>query len=376
MNKYQKVLSPFLGGVFGILLSGYFYYATNEQNYWLLPFGVLIGSSFGYFLGNINNISKEVSKRLQFFSKKSLENWSLLSLLFSKVKKSFLLQMKINSISIPFKKVSNSCSTLFKKLFLAATHPVNKSLSLRFILTIILLGTISYFWCLNIESIFGFLDGRINEANKNSGWSGVFVLFPAVSLMVCLPGLIIIPIMRCTTTYENQTNFFSEYEKYGNKAFLVFENIKNDLWAFIVFQIIGILITSTLMIGIGYIFSIGIPLMILGMLSLIVIEYLNVLKRNSVLTTFFTTLVITVISYLIFNAYFSNPIIIWLTALSTGAMSAVASIKLIEIVSKKETIDNWELLETAMNYFFTKIPVWVYKKTEPFIQKLPALHWQ
>lgn len=360
MNKYQKVLSPFLGGAIGILLSGYFYYATNEQNYWLLPLGVLIGSSLGYFLGNIKNIIKETSQHRKRLIEKTSENWRLFTFVFQTIKKKVSSKLKANLSFVFVKKFFVSTQKKYKNFVKVMSHPVTKSLLLRTLLSILVLGGISYFY-------ISFITSKLGGSNEDSGILGFFASCSIIGIIL----QIMFPVARCTRTYESQSNFFREYEKFGDKFKLISENIKSDITIFVWVQMIIVSTLSVFLLGMGYLIMLGVPVMIIAALSIIVIEYLSALKKYSVATTFATTFVITAISYMAFNAYFSNQIIIWFTALATGTISVLASIKATEILSKRNLVSSDKILDYLMEKILFVIPGWLFRKVDPVIQKLP-----
>ncbi len=365
MNKYQRILAPFMGGFIGIILAGYAYYATHQHHSWLLPIGVLIGSAIGFFIGNIK---KAWAKAVEKYKTTKLYTIAIFRLLEAGCKAQCnALKAKASKTPNVIAKISDSMQRMVKAIYAWGSHPVTKSSFLRSLLSLCTYAVLNY---LLFTFIWGFDIIHFIAQHNNDGHlsSSFWVIYPIVTLLsnACM---VFMGVITKWWIYDSMSSYYKEWELFGNKRELVKENMKIDIKLFIYTQVLALALTSVLLGGIAYIAVVGGACMVIGLIGELVLGYLKAMKEKTVMASFITTLVVTTLSYFWFRNAFSNQMMIWVCAFVTGTGAALCSVALSTRIIHQTPKGDFELLEYLMDKVLAFLPVKIYKVCEPLVTK-------
>ena len=358
----KNLISSFVGGFTGIILAGYTNYLFGQGYDWLLPIGVLVGCSLGYFLENFINFIGTFPAKIENFQEIMRDVRRIFRPVLKSISKD-LLKSLYKFLNF-FKKVFLFFVKMFSKIYKFLSHPVNKSIMLRMLCSTIIFGIFGYIW------VFYFIGNPLMELHNSKNGDtnlGVFAIYPLFSGLCVILSPILWAIFKIMKIYDDRVSLLHEYKLYEDRIKLIKENFISDLKLFLLFQIIALFIITCLLIGFSYIFVVGIPFMFIGWISMIVLGYLQAMKNHRVLSVFLTTLLITTISYFIFRNMLDSQVMIWVIAFSTGGVCSFASYSLQKIISRIADVgeDSTYFADFLFTKVFTIIPKYIYKKITP-----------
>ena len=249
-------------------------------------------------------------------------------------------------------------------------HPVTRALVIRTITSLAFFGIAGYLWVMKvipsniIHELFG-------HTKHDGGLASVLVVFSLLSLVCCT---LVSIVMNISNTFEDQSSFFLEYEKYNNKFTMTIKNLISDLAMFITSQLMAVGLFAVLMFALGYIIVFGMIRMMCLMFLLCSIEYAKAMKKHNVFVTFITTLVITSICYFVFKSFFANQLFIWIAALCSGSVCGLACHSfegyLARFASSAIVDDEGhDFLDKVLNATFDYIPKKLWQWASPLTEK-------
>ncbi|MDD3711763.1 MAG: hypothetical protein PHP37_04140 [Patescibacteria group bacterium] len=309
----SKLLSSFLGGFLGILLSGYAYYLSGKHYFFLVPVGAFSGSLMGFFWFNFRKItSKSLAFSQSLLKKKPVKILKLFIQLLGWIS-SIKIRFKAKDLSTFFiiiyrslKQFAQIVLVPFKRIFCwIKAHPMN-FYSVQEVIIFLIIST--------ALSVLLIRMGVFSNPLSELGFFAGILLFGVTTATIT------------TIIEKGERTFYSDWQFYSRFGFLgvVLKTISR-------FLLFAILISVGLaVIGAGVLLAVmyGIILLILSFLFIGVIGiFLYVLRLANSRRELFSliiTMIVTFISYFIYRNSFVEEIIIWLVAFSTGSISSLA----------------------------------------------------
>jgi|GEM_PF-4053134 len=295
---YKKHLTAFLGGVIGTLIVGFAYYYTGRQYAWLVPLGTLVGCSIGYFLANIKNIIRKAEA-----IKAPKINWE--------PEKKKLAQMEAFFNALP-KRVQSAIGRFLWALARPLIgHPVNRALWIEFLVSLIVAAGFLFLPSRLLGSEYDIFPDRM-IGNKTLGYlMGILILY-------------VFTFNRFREVFQDKSCFVSVWKKWRRSklqfialAFLwsvlriiVPVLLAFGIWGFVVLPTVLCLLPA----GVVWLATIVCSSMVFG--------YVKALKNYQNLLTFAITLFWVAMAYIFEHKLFSDPVLIWITALATGALAS------------------------------------------------------
>lgn len=309
----SKLVSSFLGGFLGILLSGYVYYLSDKHYFLLVPLGTFCGSLVGFFWFNFREIMSKALAFSQIFLKKKpikiLKPFlQLLAWIYS-IKIRVKAKDFFNFFIIIFQVLTSFARAIlfpFKRaLGWIKAHPMNLYLLQEIIvLLVISVGLLMFLIRLDILS------------NQLS----VFCFITGFSLCGAIVGSLILIFDRGIRTFYSDWQFYNHFGFFG----VVIKSISRFLLFAIITSVMCLAIGSGLLLLGLY----GIALLLLSFLFIgfigASIYILRLVSNQRELTSLIITMMITFISYYVYRNSFVEEFIIWLVAFGTGSASSLA----------------------------------------------------
>lgn len=313
----SKLLSSFLGGFCGILLSGYVFYLSGKQHFFLVPTGTFLGSLIGFSYYNLKEIATKASKLMQ--------RWHLMDLtkifqplttllnqalsLFSKIDlpligKFFTKTARlIFSPFVFFFKLSNRFYRWLKM------HPMN-SYRLQEIITLIIIGTalILFF------TKSGILQAELSDIKELA--IGLLCLSVIASVAMCF-------VASADSSLENFYADWQFYSRYG--LFGVVAKTFSKWLTFSGVVILGfMLIASIAATVVAYaMILLVISLLLIGIIGAIT-YVIRLAYDHREAAALVITMLVTTVSYFLYQHLFAEELMIWLVAFGTGCASSLA----------------------------------------------------
>ncbi|MDX9779018.1 MAG: hypothetical protein RBT30_02180 [Patescibacteria group bacterium] len=309
----NKLVSSFLGGFLGILLSGYVYYLSDKHYFLLVPLGIFCGSLVGFFWFNFREIMSKALAFSQSFLKKKpikilkpfLQLLAWISSIRIRVKaKDFfnffiiifqVLRSFIRAIRLPFKKAIDWIRS----------HPMNFYL-LQEIIVILVVSLGSLVFLIRLDIL--------------SETMSVPSLIICLALCGAIAGPSILIFDRGVRTFYSDWQFYSRFGFLG----VVLKSISRFLFFAISTSVIFTAILAGIMLFVLY----GIALLLLTFLFLgftsVFVYVLRLASNQRELASLIITMIVTFISYYIYRNSFIEEFIIWLVAFGTGSVSSLA----------------------------------------------------
>lgn len=370
--KEKTFLSPFFGGLIGIILAGTAYYITGSHYPSLLPLGVFIGSFIGYAIENFKTIwvrvGTSVSMKWNWFGKQ----FTVLSSINIPTRK--CLVEVCQTCIVAKKQVTffcKKCESLFRTIYeniskWISAHPMNKVAVIEVILASFHFGVMFLLVLhFNIMHLWLFLDDDLYTMSKLGALVGY-----GLSMFYPL-------IRKFGIRDESMKLFYQDYEfytKYGTGLYILRGTFRNSISSCIV------IVFFTIYWTVAFCFlaisaMIMIMFMVLALIREAFVVYVHTLCANAGITVFITTLVITAISYLIFYTYFIDPVVLSIVAFGTGTLCA-GTVHLLRVVTEGTVFQSLlfsedEKLEKKLWKPFRKFFIWLDNTTiQPLLERI------
>lgn len=289
----NRLLSAFLGGFFGILISAYAYYKTGSDNLLLIPLGTFIGCFLGFFWNNLKKVKKTFSRKINFsFLKKNI----VISKFLEKISK----QNRIKRMFQWFKK-----------------HEMNKFMFFEGLILFIILGGICYLF---IE--IDFFNNIFQNLNSETRIKSFITL---AKLFLCFSIILSFLINFHSIFKRSISEFFASYEFY-QKWHILGVIIKTSLkFMFLNIEIISlILFLIIFLVWIVVYTLIATAITVILLIFAYLFNYLSELSKNKQeFAIFLTTLIVTTACYFLYRPLFVNQIFIWIVAFMSGVASSL-----------------------------------------------------
>lgn len=300
----KNVTGSLLGGILGILAFGYIHPIA-------LPIGCLLGVLIGWWYEEIWH--------------SAVEGWYAGASEFRGLRGyvvSFITTLKSD--------VANICLELIKavKYILMAvvnvfflpcrwfgSHPMNRIFVIR-LCAAMATAEISAMWLMPIC----FKLGDVQRSFPHGSDQQVLIILAQVMLVVIV---LMCPVMYVIIPSEDINVFYATWENYDKKGTILF--FVSETGKMITIQIAMLLYVSGVFtwfatIGVIFLFSVIAPLsFVIGMIKGIYV----VSARSGHLLCLGTTLCVTIVSAWLMHEYFTHLQMLWITALATGAVSAL-----------------------------------------------------
>lgn len=338
----QKIITAFIGGLLGILISGYVFYVTGKHYFLLVPAGTFAGCLIGFSIFNFSKITTSVSLVMGKIKIKKI-NFNFIG----KIKNEFIFlinKVKIKKWLKDFYFGLKEFATWFYHAFIKPwglipnwikKHPMNGYMIQEFIVTTVITSVVGYYVYLGlfIPMFEKFVTNSVADAPESSGLVGL-LFFIAI---LCFLGY---SYMMFHHIFDrSQKTFYRDFEVYSKYKIL---GIIGRIIGRFLYTSVAITIGMSLMLGgVILVMFYGITVFII-MLSLwaffSIIHYISALiNEKQELSVLVITVIVTTISYFSYRQYFDNQLLIWLIAFLTGSFSAVA-VKLVFSLKAVEKI--------------------------------------
>lgn len=315
--KNNKLFSSFLGGFFGILLSGYAYYLSGKHNFYLVPVGTFLGSLIGFSWHNLKEIKNKavaLTKRWRFLEPKAVFRYILKFQTFAQKK---LQQISFRCVTNFFKHTKKIVLAIFqfpigicRKINLwIKTHPMNKYL-LEEIITLIVIGASLVLFI--IKS--GILQTSLPETYKIS--IGILTIASCLSIFLCF----VLIIERDLKNFYAAWQFYSRHKLPG----VIIRIISMFMITMTLMTALIVVLLTAIILLIGYTFTIFILSFVLIVITAIVTYTLRLINDYREASALAITMIMTAISYLLYRHLFTEELMIWVIAFGTGCVSSVS----------------------------------------------------
>ncbi len=309
----SKLVSSFLGGFFGILLSGYVYHLGGEHYFFLVPLGIFFGSLMGFFWFNIKEVMSKVSDFVQDSFKVNLEKIfypfsQLLSWILS-IKIQFNMKDFFRFFVIAFRSLKLLAQAIWipvKRIVeWTKAHPMNVYLLQEVIVLLAMIAGV-----VKLVIVFDVFQEPI------SFFKFIFIL----SVIGGMIGSLIFLAERDVRIFYSDWQFYSRYGFFG---VLVKSISRVLLFAIFVSTVFMIILLGVVLMGLYAIALLLLSFLFIGIIATFLF-ILRLVNNQRELSSLIITMIITFISYFIYRGSFSEEIIIWLVAFGTGSISSLA----------------------------------------------------
>lgn len=311
----NKLFSSFLGGFFGILLSGYAYYLGGKHQFYLIPIGTFLGSLIGFSWYNLKEIMDKTSalaKRWRLWEPRVIFRPMLKLYILTRKK---LQKISFNGVFKFFEDITRIVLIIFrvprrifqKINFWLKAHPMNKYV-LGEIITLTAIGVVLIQFILQS----GVLQIPLPEIYKIG--IGIPVLASCLSVIICF----ILISERSLESFYASWQFYDRYRMLG----VITKMLSTFVIMTIAMVILITVILTTILLLIGYGFTIFIASLVIIAIVALIVYVLRLINDYREASALVITMAVTTISYFLYRNLFSEELMIWLVAFGTGCISS------------------------------------------------------